>query len=72
MLCKFLLYSKVTQLYIDMYILFQTLNFLFCIGYSLNNGVVVSGEQWRDSAVHVHVSILPQTLPPPTLAHNFE
>ena len=47
MLCKFLLYSKVTQLYIDMYILFlfQTLNFLFCIGYSLNNGVVVSGEQ---------------------------
>ena len=27
----------------------------------MNNFVMVSGEQWRDSAMHVHVSILPQT-----------
>ena len=38
------------------------LNFLFCIGVQLiNNAVIVSGEQQRDSAIHIHVSILPQT-----------
>ena len=26
----------------------------------INNVVRVSGEQWRDSAIHIHVSILPQ------------
>ena len=41
----------------------QTLNFLFRIRvYPVNNVVVVSGEQWRDSAIHIHVSILPQPL----------
>ena len=40
--------------------------FLFCIGVELiaNNVVIVSGEQWRDSAIHIHVSIfLPNPLP---------
>ena len=41
---------------------FLTLNFLICIGVQLiNNIVIVSGEQQRHSAVHIHVSILPQT-----------
>ena len=36
------------------------LNFLFCIGVQpVNNVVMVSGEQQRDSAVDLHVSILP-------------
>ena len=37
------------------------LNFLFCIGVQpVNNVVMVSGEQRRDSAIHTHVCILPQ------------
>ena len=41
--------------------LFYFLNFLFCIGvYLINNVVMVSGEQRRDSAIHV--SILPRRL----------
>ena len=27
----------------------------------MNSVVIVSGEQQRDSAIHIHVSILPQT-----------
>ena len=43
----------------------KTLNFLFCIGVQLiNNVVVVSGEQQRDSAIHIHVPIFPQTPTP--------
>ena len=35
---------------------FQILNFLFCIVVKLTNNIgVVSGEQWRDSAIHTHV-----------------
>ena len=38
----------------------KTLNFSFCTGVQpINNAEVVSAEQQRDSAVHVHVSILP-------------
>ena len=38
------------------------LNILFCIGvWLINNVMIVSGEQWRDSAIHIHVSFLPQT-----------
>ena len=34
----------------------------FCIGvYPINNIVVVSGEHRRNSDIHIHVSILPQT-----------
>ena len=33
----------------------------FCTGVQpINNFVVVSGEHQRDSAIHIHVSILPQ------------
>ena len=40
------------------------LTFYFILGYSqlTNNVVRVSGGQQRDSAIHIHVSILPQTL----------
>ena len=45
----------------------------FCIGvYPINNVVIVSGKQWRDSAIHIHVSILPQTPLPSRLTHNTE
>ena len=33
---------------------------------------VVSGEEWRDSAIHIHVSILPKPPLPSELAHNIE
>ena len=36
------------------------------------NVVIVSGEQGRDSAIHIHVSILPQTPLPCRLPHNTE
>ena len=40
-------------------------NFLFCIEVELiNNVVMVSGEQERDSAILIHVSILPHTYLP--------
>ena len=42
----------------------------FCIGVYPINNVIVSGKQWRDSAIHIHVSILPQTPLPFSLAHN--
>ena len=45
----------------------------FCIGVQpINNGVIISGEQQRDSSIHIHVSILPQTHLPSRLAHNIE
>ena len=34
-----------------------------------NNVVIVSGEQWRESAIYIHVSILPQT-PLPSRLRN--
>ena len=52
---------------------FSLFNFLFCIGVEpVNNTVIVSGEQGRDSAVHIHVSILPQTPLLSRLPHNTE
>ena len=36
----------------------------------MKNVITVSGEQWRDSAMHIYVSILPQTLFPSRLARN--
>ena len=48
-------------------------NFLFYIGvYPLSNVVIVSGGEQRDAAIHVHVSILPQTPLPFKLQHNSE
>ena len=53
--------------------MFLFLNFLFYIQVELiNNVVIVSGGQQRDSATRMHVSILPQTLLPPTLLHDIE
>ena len=45
---------------------------LFILYWLVNNVVIVSGEQWRDSAMHIHVSILPQTPLPSRLPHNIE
>ena len=43
----------------------------FYIGVQLiNNTVIVSGGQERDSAMYTHVSILPQTPLPSSLPHN--
>ena len=36
----------------------------------MNSVVMVSGQQQRDSAMHIHVSILPQTPLPSRLPHN--
>ena len=36
----------------------------------MNNVVIVSGEQQRDSAIHMHVSILPQTPLPSRRPHT--
>ena len=48
-------------------------NFLFCVGVQpIYNVVLVSGEQRRDSAVHINVSILPQTPLPFRLPHNLK
>ena len=38
----------------------------------VNNFVTVSGEQQRDSATHIHVSISPQAPVPSSLPHNIE
>ena len=38
----------------------------------INNVVIASGTQWRDSATRIHVSILPSTTPASRLPHNTE
>ena len=38
----------------------------------MNSVVIVSGEQQKDSAIHICVSILPQTPLPSRLPHNTE
>ena len=48
------------------------LNFLFYIGIEPMNNVIVSGEQGRDSAIYIRVSILPLTPLPSRLPHNIE
>ena len=49
------------------YLFFRT----FVLGCSrLTNNVMVSGEEWRDSATHTHVSILPKTPLSSRLSHN--
>ena len=51
---------------------FFILNFLFGIWVLPINNAVILGEQRRDSAIHIHVSILPQTPLPSRLPHNIE
>ena len=47
------------------------LNFLFCIGgESINDVLIVSGRQQRDSTICIHVSTLSQTPLPSRLTHN--
>ena len=46
------------------------INVLFCMGVQLINNVIVSGGQGRDSALHIHESILPQTPLPSRVPHN--
>ena len=46
--------------------------FILYWGIANYNVVVVSGEQWRDSAIRIHVFILPSTSLPSRLAHNTE
>ena len=38
----------------------------------MNNVVIVSGGQQKDSAIQIHVTILLQTLLPTSLPHNIE
>ena len=46
---------------------------LFCIGVSpINNVVIVSAGQQRDSPIHIHVSILLQIPLPSRLPHDIE
>ena len=70
-LCPSLLYpfdvffSYLPAIYIFLIYYFFISNFLtpksFYIGVQMiNNVLVVSGEQRKDSAIHIHVSILPQ------------
>ena len=50
----------------SMFIFTYLLNFLFYIGVQpFNNVVIVSGEQQRNSVIHIHVSNLPRTPPHP-------
>ena len=51
--------------------IFLTFNFVLGV-WPTNNVVIVSGEQQRDSATHIHVSILPQTPLPSRMPHNTE
>ena len=48
--------------------------FYFVLRYSrlINNVVIVSGEQQKDSAIHTHVSILPPTPLPSRLPQSIE
>ena len=48
-------------------------NFLFCIAvYPINSVVIVSGEEQKDAATHIHVPILPQAPLPPRLPQDIE
>ena len=106
MLCQFQVYSKVIQLYIYIYIIFQILfhyrllqdikysslcytvghcfylffififiifKFLFYIGvYFIYNFLLASGVQQSDSVIHIHISILFQSIFPFRLLQNVE
>ena len=55
--------------------IFLLKNFFYFVlehGQLTNNVVIISGEQQRDSTIHIHVSILPETPLPSRLPHNIE
>ena len=54
------------------FLLFKTFYFVLMYSQLPSNVVVVSSEQQRDSAIHIHVSILPKTSLPSRLSHNTE
>ena len=55
------------------HLIFFFLTFYFVLGYSqLTNDVIVSGEEWRDSAICIHVFILRHTPLPSRLLHSME
>ena len=55
------------------FLVFLKRNFLFYIEVQpINNITIVSGEQQRDSAIYIHVSILSQTPLPSKLPHDFQ
>ena len=63
----------IQQITIDGCVFLFLKDFLFYIGvYPINNVVTVSGAQQSDSAIRIHVSILPQTPLPSRLPHNIE
>ena len=64
----------ITEIYLSEFIKKIFLTFYFALEYSrlTNNVVMVSGEQQRDSAIHIPVSILPQTPLPSRLPHDIE
>ena len=67
------IYSLLYQAGDPFVLLFFFFNFLFYIGIQpINNIVIVSGEHQRDSAICIHVSILPLTPPLSRLLHNIE
>ena len=55
---EYILYKSISH-HVSIY-LFKT--FYFELGHSqlTNNVVIDSGEQGRDSAIHIHISIVPQ------------
>jgi len=62
---------SLTLLFIHPHFFFWTFYFVQGV-WSINNVVIVSGGQQRDSAIHIHVSILPQTPLPSRLPYNIE
>jgi len=75
---RFRYYNILVFLSLLSFLIFKTsyfafLNFLFYIGeYPAKTVVTVSGGEQRDSAIQIHVSILPQTPLPSRLPHNTE
>ena len=62
---------SLTPLFIHPHFFFWT--FYFVLGvWSINNIVIVSGGQQRNSAIHIRVSILPQAPLPSRLPYNIE
>ena len=56
-----------------MCVLISFFNFFFYTGVQpVNNAVIVPGAEQRDSAIHAHVSILPQTPLPSRLPRNIK
>ena len=51
---------------------FITFYFVLRCSWLTNNVMIVAGEQRRDSVIHIHVSLLPQTPLPSSLVHNIE